>query len=248
MPNRWSIAQTLLAVFAACLVLATILAVALGFELLVPPPDLAETLDLPSRLLALQPHRVDAWPIDAVSTLLFVIGFGALALAAGPIASLAGGDRRGELLRSSILASGLLGVASGLLYIGATQVTIVLQYCDCGFKTEETISQFWAITIVQGATNWLSYGAIAFGAIGVATSALVFGSRGLSQLWRWTSWTAVALLILSVILHETSDTPAGDLLAAIATGLVLPTWAIILAMRSDRLVPLRDMAAEPIRD
>lgn len=240
MAVQWSIGRILLGIFAVCLVLATVLALALGFDLLVPPPDIAEALDFPSRLQALQPFRVAQWPLDALSTLLYVVAFGALLLAAGPIASLAGADRRAAVFKSAIQASGLLGVTAGLLYVGATQVTIALQYCDCGFKAEETISQFWAITTVQGATNWLSYGAIGFGAIGVAMSALVLGDRGLSQMWRWISWSAAGLLILSVALHEVSDTPAGDLVAAVASGLLLPAWAVILAMRSDQIEPLSE--------
>lgn len=93
---------------------------------------------------------------------------------------------------------------------------------------------------MQGATNWLSYGAIGFGAIGVAMSALVLGDRGLSQMWRWIPWSAAGLLILSVALHEVSDTPAGDLVAAVASGLLLPAWAVILAMRSDQIEPLSE--------
>ena len=58
----------------------------------------------------------------------------------------------------------------------------------------KTIGQFWAITIVQGATNWLSGGAIGFGAIGVALAALVLGDRGLSLVWRW-SFSAAGLLV-----------------------------------------------------
>lgn len=49
-----------------------------GFDLLVRPPDIAETLDFPGRLEAFQPFRQAVWPIDVVSTLLFVGGFGAL--------------------------------------------------------------------------------------------------------------------------------------------------------------------------
>jgi hypothetical protein len=240
MPFRSSMVKTLLEILATSFLLATILALALGFDLLVPTPDISETLDFPSRLQALQPFRQAQWPFDALSTLLFVVGFGALVLVAGPIASLAGGDRRAGVLKSAILASGLLGVTAGLLYVGATQVTIALQYCDCGFKAEETISQFWTITIVQGATTWLNYGAISFGAVAVAISALVLDDRVRSPMWRWICWTAAGLLVLSIALHEVSDTPAGDLIAGVASGLLLPAWAIILAMRSDQIEPLSE--------
>lgn len=134
----------------------------------------------------------------------------------------------------AIVASGLLAVAGGLLYIGATSVTVALDYCDCGFKAEEAISRFWALTIVQGATNWLSYGAIVVGAIALGVSALIFGGR-MPAAWRWISWSGAGLLVLSIVLHEVSDSPAGDLVAAVATGILLPAWAVILAMRSAHL-------------
>ena len=227
--------NVLLGLFAACLAVATLIALGLGFDLLVPPPDIAESLDLPGRLQAIRPFREATWPFDAASTLLYVVGFGALALAAEPIASLAGSDGHAGVLRASILTSGALGVVAGLLYVGGTQVVMALPYCDCGFIAEETISQFWSLSIVQGATNWLGYGAILFGAIAAGLTATMAGYRGLPRAWRWIGGSAATLLVVSVVLHELSDSPAGDLSAAVASGILLPAWAIILAMRSDRI-------------
>ncbi len=229
MARSWTALRVLLVVFAICLVVATLLSLALGFDLLVQPPALDDSLDLPARLLALQPFREAQWPYDMAASLLFVVGFGALTLAAGPIADLGGTDPRASVLRSAIIASGLTGVISGLLYIGATQVTIALQYCDCGYKTEESISQFWAINIVQGASNWVSYGAIVFGAIAVALSVAVLGGRVRWRAWTWVGWSAVVFLLLSIVLHEVSDSPAGDLVVSVATAILLPVWALILA-------------------
>jgi hypothetical protein len=246
MSSRWSPVQILLGIFSVCLVLATILSLALGFDLLVTPPDIADTLDFPSRLNELQPFRVAQWPYDALATLLSVVGFGALALAAGSIASLADRDGRADILRSSILLSGLLGVAAGLLYLGGTQVTIALQYCDCGFKAEETISQFWALSVLQGATDWLNYGAVTFGAFGVALAAVVLGKRGLSPLWSWISWGSAAVLLLSVVLHEFSDSPAGDIVLAVASGVLLPAWALMLAAHVGEERSRQSAAGRPI--
>ena len=83
MPLRASIGGRLLAIFAASFLLATILALALGFDLLVPTPDIPETLDFPARLQAVHSFLVARWPFEALSTLLFVVGFGALVLVAG---------------------------------------------------------------------------------------------------------------------------------------------------------------------
>lgn len=234
MLSRWSMTQALLGIFATSAVIATALGLALGFDLLVTPPTIPETLDFPSRLDALEPFHRAQWPFDAALTLLYVVGFGALMLAAESIAALAAADRRAAILKTAIVASGLLAVAGGLLYIGATQVTMSVDYCDCGFKNEEVISRFWALAIVQGATNWLSYGAIAFGAAGMGVSALIFGPR-MPAIWRWIAWSGAGLLPLSVLLHEVSDTPAGDLVAALATGILLPMWAVILGMRAAHL-------------
>ena len=239
----WSALHVLLGLFAVCFAAATLIALGLGFDLLVPPPDLAETLDLPGRLQAIRPFREATWPFDAASTLLFVAGFASLALAADLIASLAGRDGRAGVLRASIVASGLLGVVAGLLYVGATQVAMTLAYCDCGFITEETISQFWAITIVQGASDWLGYGAIVFGAIAAGLSAVILGDRGLTRAWRWIGGAAAVLLVASVALHELSDSPAGDLTVAVASGILLPVWAVMLAVQSDQILVDRSAAA-----
>lgn len=243
MSSRWSAEQILLGIFAACLVLGTIVALGLGFDLLVAPPVIDESLDFPSRLNELQPFRVALWPYDALSTVLFVVGFGALALVSGSIASLADRDRRAGILRSSIFTSGLLGVAAGLVYLGGTQVTIALQYCDCGFRAEETISQFWALSILQGASDWLSYGAVAFGAIGVALSAVILGRGLLPSSWTWISWASAGLLVLSIALHELSDPPAGDIVLAVASGLLLPAWALMLAARFGVTDPMAESPA-----
>jgi hypothetical protein len=57
--------------------------------------------------------------------------------------------------------------------------------------------------------------------------------------------TAAVLLVLSVLFHELSDTPAGDLAAAVASGVLLPVWAVILAIRYDDLVAVADVPATP---
>jgi hypothetical protein len=44
---------------------------------------------------------------------------------------------------------------------------------------------------------------------------------------------------LGILLHEFSDTPAGDLAVAIASGLLLPSWALMLALVDRDLLRLR---------
>lgn len=144
----------------------------------------------------LQPYRPACWPLDEISHLLFVLAFGALVLMAGPFAALVGQDRRAGLLKHALLGAGMLGVVSNLLYVGATKVTIDQQYCDCGFRVQESISQFWAINIAHGGSQWLGYGALIFSAIALLLSAAILANRGLPAIWRWLSIGAAILLLL----------------------------------------------------
>jgi len=237
------IVSLLLVAFAGCLAAATAIALALGFDLLVPPPVIPETLDLPSRLVAIQPFREARWPFDAASRLLFVVGFAALALAADPIATLAGATRRAPVIRGSILATGLLGAAGGLLYVGATQIAITSTTCDCGFTTEEVISRFWAHVMVIGATDWLGYGATAFGALGLALSATALRAATLPRAFTWTALAASAALATGVVVRVLGDPNVGDLVIAVATGLLLPAWALMLAAAVRRAEAHEESAA-----
>jgi hypothetical protein len=218
----------LLWIFAVSLLVGTVLTLGLGFDLFVQPPDVPDTATFPERLQAMQPFFAARWPYDAVATLLFVIGFGALALAAGGIASLGGRHRLADVFRASMLVSGILGVVAGLLYFGATRVTIDIGYCDCGFIETELIGQFWALTIVQNATDWLSNGVIVFGALAAALSTVVLHGVGLPSWWKWIAWAAAVLLIVSIVLNELTDTPAGDIAVGLATAILLPVWAIMV--------------------
>ncbi len=230
MSGRWSVGQVLLGIVAVSLVVGTVLALGIGLDLFVAPPDLADSLDLPGRIDALRPYNEAIWPFDAASNLAFIVAFGALALASGPIADLGRPGQGRSVLRAAILTTGILGVAADLLYIGATNIAVNLAYCDCGFKTEESIAQLWAINVFQGGQTWLSYGAIVVGAIAIAGASMVIPDDGRAT-WRWLSWIAAILLVVGIVLTEFAGSDVGRLVTALATGIVVPIWAVMLAPR-----------------
>ena len=238
MAGRWSLTRSLLWIFAISAFVGTILGLAVGLDLVAKPPDIPDTVDLPGRLEAIRPYLEARWPLDAAANLAGIVAFGALALLADPLGSLVGTDDRAGFLRVSIIVSAILAIAGALVYVGATRVTIDQAYCDCGFKTEESISQFWAISIVHGATDWLSHGSTVFAAIALAAAGILIGRRGMPSSWRWLAGIGAVALIVGMVLSEAIDSPAGDLITAAATGIVLPAWALFLAARLDRLEPL----------
>jgi hypothetical protein len=221
--------QALLVIFATALVLATLINLGIAFDVFVKPPNLADNLDLPTRLIASQPYREAIWPYDAATNLLYLVAFGALALVAGTLGELAAGHPHGPLLRASALVGGMLGVVGSLLYVGATQITITQQYCDCGFKNEEAISQFWAINIVQGGTTWLAYGTIVFGAIALVASVGALRAIEPPRAFGYAAWIGAALLGVGLVLDLIGQGDVGDLVLAVATGIMLPLWALMIA-------------------
>ena len=219
--------SVLLAIFALALFLATLLNLGMAFDVFVAPPNLPDGLDLPTRLIQQQPFRESLWPFDAATNLLYLVAFGSLALVSRSLRGLAGTHPLGNVLGTSAIVAGTVGAIGSLVYIGATKVTIDQQYCDCGFKTQEAISQFWAINVVQGGTTWLAYGAIAFGALAVAVSAIALAAA-MSSTFRGIAWAAVIALVVGLVLDIVGQGQAGDLVRAIATGILLPAGAVLI--------------------
>jgi hypothetical protein len=129
-----------------------------------------------------------------------------------------------------LFGGGLMGLASQLIHIGSQQVAIDVPYCDCGFKVQETISQYWGLTLIQGAESWLINGATVFLAIGIALASAALAGVVRSPGWRSVSWLTALVAIISVALSGLEL--GGDidqLLIAVLGGILLPLWAVLLA-------------------
>jgi hypothetical protein len=228
----------LLAILAITLFVATLISLGMAFDVFVAPPNLPDSLDLPTRLIQQHPYQEAIWPFDAATNVLYLIAFGSLALVSRSLRGLAGSHPLGNLLGTAALVSGVVGVVGSLIYIGGTKVIIDQAYCDCGFKNEEAISQFWAINIVHGGTTWLAYGTIAFGALAVAVSAVALAA-GMSSAFRGVAWAAVVALLVGLVLDIVGQGQIGDLVLALATGILLPAWALMIgeAVRHPAVAP-----------
>lgn len=229
--------RTLGLVLGVALVLATGLALALSLDLIVAPPTFPDSSTLVDRLLGHGTFLRSIWPFDLASNLLF-----AVAMVAGiPFAWLIGTrvarqDRRAMMV-GLFVSGAVLGIVAAVGFVGARQVTIDTAYCDCGFKEQEVISQFWAVSLLLGTRAWLLYGAAILVAIGVA-----IGGRALSMAddagetpvmppkWGVVSYLSAAALGGGALLQiaQVAD-PAGSLISAAGTGVLLPLWSLWLA-------------------
>jgi len=209
---------------------ATVLHFVDQLNLYAVPPTLPESSNMVERALGSFDYKQAIWPIFFGSNLLF--GLGLLTLV--PLAFVIGArvprtDDRRSLLTSTLAAAGLLGAAGQLILIGAVRATVDIAYCDCGFKDQEVVSQIWAQMLIEGAVGWLLNGTAILAAIGLWTAGNLLRARGMGEGWQWLSRAIAVVLLIPVLLSilGTGDEVA-NLLIGLATGILLPIWAIWL--------------------
>ncbi len=216
-------------------VAATVLTLVLAFDLTGAPPTISETADFPTRILESQAFVQSRWPLDLGGSLLFAGVFGLIVLLG---ALLFGRTGRVEVL-GLFIAGGILGMVSQLTYVGAHQVAIAIAYCDCGFKTEEIISQTWGLMLIDGVADWILHGAAILLAAGVIAAGMALAGRGMPAAWGTLSWALAFVLVLGVVVSVIGvEGPVGPLLIAVVTGLLLPIWAGWLATRLSDASPV----------
>ena len=226
LPSVLSVRTVALAVAVLGLV-ATSLTLVLALNLTGTPAPVDQAADFPTRILAGQAFEQARWPLDLAGNLAFVAAFGALILLGAVLAERTGRPEIGALLG----AGGVLGIGSQLMHVGAHQVAISIGYCDCGFITQEVISQAWSLMVADGVAGWFLLGALVLLAGGVAYAARALADGAMSAAWGTLSWGLAALLVLAAVLTIVGvDGEVTSLLIAVISGVLLPIWAAWLAV------------------
>jgi hypothetical protein len=222
--------RTLTWAVAVLLVVATVLQLVDQLNLYATPPLLPESANMVDRRLGSSDYRAAIWPIFFGSHFLFALAL----LLVVPLAYVLGArlprtDDRRLIMTSTLAAGALMGAIGELILIGAIQVTIGLDYCDCGFKDQEVVSQIWAAMLIEGAYRWLLNGTALVLAVGFWMAGALLRSRGMNEAWQWLSRAiAVAFLVpVALSILETGEEVA-NLLAALTIGILVPIWAIWL--------------------
>jgi len=129
---------------------------------------------------------------------------------------------------------GILGVVASLIRVGAVQASIDIPYCDCGFKEQEIVSQVWAEMVVDAAVLWLINGASLLAALGAVAAGRLFGGVEMPASWTILSYVTGILIVLAIVLGLTGQGDASDWLTVVLSGLVIPGWALWIALRFGR--------------
>ena len=237
--DRWAWPTTvkvIVALMVAGMVAGSVLFLVQVYELTGPFP--AETGVFVDDISAGNEYISARYGLDFAQGVLYALGFASLALLGQLLPRLVGsGDSRGPMLRGTLMLAGVLGVVAQLLIIGAEPVATSTQYCDCGLLQEELMSRLMAFNIVQGIVTWLTNGAIIAAAVGILIVARPGVRAGMPVGWAYLGYlTALASVIVVVLWSFSQDTFPFNLWSLVVlAAILLPAWAIWLAVRSDDL-------------
>ena len=221
-------------IVAASFILATALVYVDQLNLYATPPELPESTNMVDRTIALSGYFHAIWPVFLWTYLLFAIGFLAVVPFAANVASRAGVAGRVPTFKSLATAGGVIGAIGSIIPIGAAEGKVFVQYCDCGFKETEIVSQLWAQMTSEEISNWLLR--VATVALAIALVALVREAPSLVSpvLRTWTSITAVALVLGALLATTEALSPeAVGLLQAIIGVVLIPVWVVWLGRSVD---------------
>lgn len=201
-----------------------------------PPPDIEDLL-----------QRIEAYRFGDQQLFPFAFLQGVVTLGLFLTAALLGVALRAWASRSTLRdAMVLLFVVGGSLGIAANVLNIAVAdaaqsgICDCNYRTEELIGQDYALGLGWTVVNWLNIAAITMVAIGVAVAGRLVDISGS---WRTISYAIAALALLAVVIRTMAafvfvqafdPFQISDLMIALAAGILVPIWAILLARGAPR--------------
>lgn len=204
------------------------------------PPD-ATFVD---HLLAEFEDAQAVWLLDLGNSLLFAVGFAAIAALGAVLRHVLGrDDPRGMVAVAAFMVAGAVGVAAQLIYIGGTEVATNPEYCDCGFLAEEIISRAMIHFTINGIVFWMVDAFVVLFGVGLLAVASVASASGTMP----TSWVAftrlLAIVGLAMVIWNRVAVPLliqagydevdyfliGSIIIGIVAGILVPVWAAWLA-------------------
>lgn len=233
---EWASAARILGwVIGLSLFVGAIIRMALSIELF-PLPEIPPDADFVDRLLTIYEFQSSLWPFEFTSFVAFAIGFAALASLGPVLRRLASDDdARGVLVMVALLGIGGLGLASQLLQIGSVPFLTSPELCECGLREHEIMAREVAINVIFGVQLWLAVGALVLAAPGLWFAGSLGADAGMPHAWRWLSVLIALASIVLAVLAVMEAYPFDQYVLGLTAGILVPIWAIWLAMRAPQL-------------
>jgi hypothetical protein len=212
---------------------ATVMFFLLEYDVTASPPRNPPGRDFVADTVAFFQNEQERWPQDLTANLLFGLGF-LLLVPIGLILRQRFGrdDLRATIGSSAFAVAGVIGVAAQLIFVGASEVAIDPQYCQCEYAPEQIISQNRALAMAEGSQRWLLIGFLLLASVGFFLLGRAALDRGiLGRGWGYLSLAAAALTLVGFLAAFFQAEQVFELAVAAGAGVVLPVWALILAQR-----------------
>jgi hypothetical protein len=233
---EWASAARILGwVIGLGLLIGAVTRMVLSFEVL-GLPDIPEDADFVDRILTIYEFQSSVRPIEFTSFVAFGIGFAALATLGPVLGRLASDDdARGGLVMAALLGLGGLGLASQLIQIGSLPFLTSPELCECGLREHEIMAREVVINTLFGVQLWLVVGALVLAAPGFLFAGSLGADAGMPPAWRFLSIVIALASIVLAVLAVLEAFPFDQYLLGMAAGILVPIWAIWLAMRAREL-------------
>jgi hypothetical protein len=207
--------------------------ITLGFALGIGAPQI-DNQDLVDRLAAIRTDDMRIFPVVVLQSLTAVGVFLLAATLGSTLRRWAANTPARDAMVLLFVIGGVTGIAANLINIAVGNAA-TFGYCDCGYKTEELIAQDYALTIGWNIVNWLAIGAVTMVGVGAAVAGRLLD---FSTPWRLLSYAIALLLLLAaamrliaafVFVAAFDPFQVSDLMTALAAGVLVPVWAVLLA-------------------
>jgi len=212
-------------------VISAVVSVLLALGVLLPFNDAADLVD---RLEANRGSDTSAFPVLFLGWAATAGVFLVAALLGAALRPWAAAVPLRDTMTVLFVVAGVIGIGANLLSIGLGQAATA-GYCDCGYRTEELIAQNYALNVGRAASDWLSIGAVTLVGLGVAAAGRIIA---VSSLWRNLSYLIAIVLVLAAVLRAVAafvfieaidPSQISSLATALAAGILVPIWAVLLA-------------------
>jgi hypothetical protein len=198
------------------------------FNLVATPPAFPDSATMIDHALGSVAYRQAIWPVYLWTNLLFAIGFVAAVPFAAAVASASGVAGGLPIFAALTTTGGIIAGIASIIPLGAVDAAVWLQYCNCGFKETEIISQEWAGMVAHDISDWFTRVASVILAVGLialvreARAAIPLGLR------TWTQITAIVLAVIPILATIGRFEPVPELATTVAGVVLIPIWAIWL--------------------
>jgi hypothetical protein len=214
---------------------AAVLQGVLAFDVLGPPPP--EQDDFIEQIIDAFEWEQTRWPLEFAATALFALGFLALGGLGALLSRLVGSaDPRRLLATAAYLGAGGIGAASQLLWLGVKPIATSPQYCECGLRAEEIMSRLMVLNVAVSVQLWIVIGAIVLAAVGTVFVAGIGREAGMPTVWVWLSLVIAIASLAVAVLAVMGAYPFDQLALLLVAGILVPIWALWVAIRANSLM------------